>query len=293
MNSINVSDLISEYLIYKLKNGYGKMISYIEFKEFISFLKNSIPNIEIIGYVDDGEILFNNFFNKKVTNDRTYMLNWENMNNTCVYHIDLYANGNDSTLTANNLLNEYDISILSCNCSLDLSKKIRNVIKEYLLAKKTLKIDINIELGEDDIQIGKYSAAVMFNDIWEGYIDGLINNHVWPKQCTDIRKYLLEEDLASIINVPSIRDELFKFYNIVSKRVAVLVHEDSSLVLSSIPNRFLPKANYDLVISGYEELAKLAYKNGKRQLVLDLSKENKYIDEDLVDLIDEQQKRIH
>ena len=86
---------------------------------------------------------------------------------------------------------------------------------------------------KDNLLIGKYIAAEFVGNIWDSYIRDHIENNEWPKQCKDINTFLIKTDLAEIIGVESIRDRLLNFYNVISRRVAVLYQRDKNLQISS------------------------------------------------------------
>ena len=75
--------------------------------------------------------------------------------------------------------------------------------------------------------MGKYLTAEIINIIWKSYIEENIKQNRWPGQCRDIDKYLLEIDLAEIIELKSIKKELLDMYETVSKRIAILFKEDN------------------------------------------------------------------
>lgn len=87
----------------------------------------------------------------------------------------------------------------------------------------------------------------------------LIEHQKWPSQCKDINKYLLETDVSTVIHLKSIKKELLELYHVISKRIAVMYHQDRNLQISSAQGDYLASANYKLLIQGYEELFRIAF----------------------------------
>lgn len=140
--------------------------------------------------------------------------------------------------------------------------------------------------------IWKYVTAQIVHNIWYSYIDKEIELHHWPRQCRDINKYLFDIDLAEIIGVKSIKNELIDLYNTFSKRIAIMYHQDRNLRISSKYSSYLARANYELLIEGYEKIVDRVFGPFKKELEIDLStltyKESyetegdSYIDEDTI-----------
>ncbi len=121
-----------------------------------------------------------------------------------------------------------------------------------------------------EVLAGKYLAAQIVMEIWNNYISGLIKNKRWPEQCRDINKYLFEIDLASIIGLESIKDELLDLYKTFAKRIAILYHNDHNLKVSIHDYKFLARANYELLIKGYEKLMNSVFWQYGKTLEFDL-----------------------
>ena len=99
----------------------------------------------------------------------------------------------------------------------------------------------------------------------------MIENHNWPRQCSDINKYLFQTDLAEIIGVESIKNNLIELFNEFSKRIAVLYHQDKNLRISTHTNVYLARANYDLLIQGYERIMGTTFGQSNKSFNVDLS----------------------
>ena len=86
------------------------------------------------------------------------------------------------------------------------------------------------------------------------YIHKYVELKRWPIQCIDINDYLFNVDLAKIIRIPSIKDDVLSFYKNASKMISVMIEDDSSLEIKNSDNIYLPYANYEYIFRGYNEL---------------------------------------
>ena len=82
---------------------------------------------------------------------------------------------------------------------------------------------------------------------------------------------MLKIDLAEIINLKSIKKELIELYSVLSKRIAILYHQDTNLHISTYTNLYLARANYELIIQGYEKIMGTTFRDYKKSLDIDLS----------------------
>lgn len=288
---LTVDDLIVEYAMYKVKNGYEPKYSTSEFIDFLHFFETKM---EVDDILYDGEELFKRFFERKIDADwssknyRTGQITEKRPHMNMSYSED----NRDYIISANNKLSDYDKSVINTyfmdnGCSKyddykGTAWKIRNIIGEYLKDKPKRNIpQSGIELEEKEILAGKYIAAEIINHIWRSYIDIESDYHKYPKQCDDINKYLFEMDLPKIIGTDmdfskgtgtsSIREKLLEVYSVFSSRIAILYHFDKELKVSSYKNPYLPRANYELLIQGYETLMSMVFGEYKKALEFDLS----------------------
>lgn len=265
---LTVDDLIVEYMVYKVKNGYDPKFLASEFMDFLQFFERKMK-IEDVIY--DKNILFQRFFERKSKSDwYRYSSCTSRVKQVCPHMEMTYSNEkNDFIVKANYKLSDYDISVIN-TYFMDggLSKnenykgtayKIRNIIGEYLLSTPKRKIDESIEVDENELMIGKYCSSLIIYQIWDSYIDKQIFKNVWPKQCKDINKFLFDIDLAKIIEIPSIKDELIGLYKNLSKRISILYKEDHNFRASSLNNCYLARANYELLIKEYEKIISIAF----------------------------------
>jgi len=278
-HKLTVDDLIVEFMMCKLKNGYEPSFLASEFMIFLHFFEKQM-SVEDTLY--DTEKLFERFFERKADSDWSTTL-WIKQEKIIQPHMDMeYSDEHsDYLIKANYRLSDYDRSVINTYFMDEGMReyddykgqtfKIRSIIKEWLTNFPKRKIDESIEVDEQKLFIGKCIAAEIITNIWNSYIDIQIQKYAWPKQCKDMEKYLFEMDLANIIGVKSIRKELIELYNVLSKRVAILYQQDPNLKISSSSNEYLAYANYKLLIQGYEDVINMSYGDYKKSLEIDLS----------------------
>lgn len=290
-HKLTVDDLIIEYMMYKVKNGYEPSFSASEFISFLYFFESKML-VEDSLY--EKEKLFKRFFERKSRSDWSRPVDWSTKEKEILPHMDMVYSDkdNDYLIKANYKLSDYDRSIINTYFmdngmgQYDDFKgqtfKIRSIIGEWLENFPKRKIDESTKIEEQNLLVGKYIAAEIIANIWNSYIDEQIQNHIWPRQCKDINKYLFETDLAEIINVKSIKKDLINLYSVLSKRIAILYKQDKKLKISSYTSGYLAHANYELLVQGYENIMSVAFGKYKKSLEIDLStltfKESREID---------------
>ena len=275
-HELTADDLIVEYMIYKVKNGYEPSFFVSEFIDFLTFFESRMG---VKDTLHDGKELFQRFFERKSERDWTRTKSFKTGEKETIPHMDIQYNKDkdDYLISANYHLSSYDQNIINTYfMPTDWSgngkpKEIRNIIGEYLKDKPKRKIDEKEQIDEKELTTGKHIAAEIITNIWEDYIDTLIEDQSWPRQCKDINKFLFEMDLAEIIGTKSIKNELLELYQVLSKRIAILYHQDQHLKISSYGNIYLARANYKLLISGYEKIISTSFGEYKKSLKIDLS----------------------
>ena len=251
-HNLTVDDLIVEYMIFKVKNGYDPQFLASEFIEFLHFFESKM-SVQDILY--ESEQLFQRFFERKAEYD------WHRWNPKEMFlpHMEMMYSKDDDDyiIKANYRLSDYDLGCLNTYYMSDgkLEKgktaEIRKLIGEFLSGQPKRKIDETIEVDENALIVGKHIAAKIVNVIWNKYVSDLINFNQWPMQCKDIEKYLFNIDLAEIIGLKSIKNELLDFYRVISKRIAVLYQQDKNLEISSRSNGY--SLYIDLKTSTFKE----------------------------------------
>lgn len=277
-HKLTVDDLIVEYMIYKVKNGYEPSFLISEFMDFLLFFESKM---EVFDTLYDGVELFKRFFDRKNENDWSHVVSFSTMEKEKNPHMDMIysSKDNDYLIRANYKLCVTDLSQINTyfmdNGMVRFNKgkvvEIRNIIKEYLTNKDKRKLDEDIDVTEDELMIGKYVSSLIIVSIWADYINKHVESRQWPTQCRSINKYLFEMDLASVIGLKSIRDELLEIYNVFSKRIAILYHEDDNLKINSSYRDYLSRSNYEILINGYEGIMNDVYRINDKMLELNLS----------------------
>lgn len=267
---LNANDLIMEYMCFLVENGYEPSFSSAE---FVTFLYGISELYEVDGLTFDNYELFNRFINyKNVTG-------WVNPRSTeydTDPHMFIEWSGKDQDyiLHANYKLNCIDKMQLSLAylANSHYRNKIKENIREWTADRSKRTIDYNAALTTTDFIVGRDLAAIIVYRLWEKYIEQHIKSGQWPVQCTDINKYLFENDLADIIDVPSIKATLIEVYKQLSRKIAAMHHDDPTLKISSSNESYLASANYNMLIEGYEELFNTYFDSKENVLDLDASK---------------------
>lgn len=275
-HKLTVDDLIVEYMVYKVKNGYEPSFLTSEFISFLYFFESKMP-VEDSLYENDK--LFQRFFERKSERDWSRTVSWSTDKKEIVPHMEMVYSDkdNDYLIKANYKLSDYDISVINTyfmpggQWGQGKTKEIRNIISEYLSAQPKRAIDENAKVDDNDLIVGKYITAEIIANIWESHIKVLVENQEWPRQCSDINKYLFKIDLAKIIGVKSMKSKLIELYNVLSKRIAILYHQDKKLRISTHSNVYLARANYELLIQGYEKIMDTTFGVYKKSLDVDLA----------------------
>lgn len=280
-HKLTVDDLIVEYMMYKVENGYEPSFTTGEFINFLLYFESKMA---VYDTLYDGEKLFNRFFERKNEKDWSIIVNWNTLEKEKKPHMDMIYSSKDTSylIKANYRLSNNDKSIIN-TYFMDNGMgrfehfkgetfKIRNIIGEWLSNYPKRKIDENIEVDSIYSVMGKYLTAEIIDIIWKAYIEENIQKGRWPSQCRDINKYLLEMDLAEIIELKSIKKELLDMYETISMRIAILFKEDSKLKISSSKGSYLAHSNYKLLINGFEDLFKMAFGQYKSTFLIDMEK---------------------
>ena len=275
-HKLTVDDLIVEYMMYKVKNGYEP--SFLT-SEFISFLYFFESKMSVVDSIYENDKLFTRFFERKAESDWSRTVSWITKEKEIEPHMDMVYSekDNDYLIRANYKLNDFDRSVINTyfmpggQWGEGKTKEIRNIIGEYLSNQQKRQLDESVEIDNNDLIIGQYVSAEIVVNIWESYIKKMIENHRWPRQCSDINKYLFQTDLAEIIGVESIKNDLIELFNEFSKRIAILYHQDKNLRISTHTNVYLARANYDLLIQGYEKIMGTTFGQHNKSFNVDLS----------------------
>lgn len=280
-HKLTVDDLIVEYMMYKVKNGYEPVVSSGEFVDFLLFFETKKT---VYDSLYDGKELFNRFLERKIDHDWSITKNYLTFEREARPHMELENGLDDSSLVlkANYRLSDFDKSIINTYfmdngmSRFDNFKgqvyEIRNIIGEWLERFPKRELNENVQVDDCYLIMGKYLSAEIIDNIWKAYINEFIKNGQWPGQCRDINKYLLDIDLAELIELKSIKTRLLELYEVLAKRIAILYSQDNKLTISSSNGSYLAHSNYELLIKGYEDLFKIAFGPYKSTFLIDMEK---------------------
>lgn len=275
-HNLTVDDLIVEYMMYKVNNGYEPQFLTSEFISFLYFFESKMP---VQDSLYENEKLFQRFFERKAESDWSRTINWNTNEKQVTPHMDMIYSENDDDyiIKANYRLSEYDRSVINTyfmpggRWGEGKTTEIRNLIGEYLSEQPKREIDDTIEIDETALMVGKYLTAEIVKNIWNSHISKQVEYHKWPEQCKDIDKYLFKIDLAEIIGLKSMRKELLDFYRVISRRIAILYQQDKTLKISNCGGGYLARSNYELLINGYQNIFGIAFGEYKSSLDIDLA----------------------
>lgn len=264
-HKLTVDDLIVEYMVYKTKNGYEPQFLTSEFMSFLHYFEEKMSVGDVLY---DNEKLFDRFFERKSEHD------WSTPHMDVIYS----EKDRDYLIKANYKLSEYDISVINTyfmpggQWGQGKVKEIRNIISEYLKDEPKREVDMSITIEPSNLLMGKYLAAEIVDNLWKSYLKGKVNNLEWPSQCRDINKYLLKLDLAPVIGLKSMKKDIIEFYDVISKRLAIMYQQDNKLRIGSQTGSHLAKGNYEVLIRGYEKMFDMSFGKYKQSFQIDMEK---------------------
>lgn len=237
--------LITKYIIEKTRRGYEASCTSEEIIDFLDFISYFVT-------VDSSDINYNdtlkNYLNGLGSQKKEWSIRKEDFVHTSI--VEQLESG--LIVPTYNLViglpkcGDFDSDEKSCN------EQFNDYLTEYMQKNcSKRKIVTSETLDDDTVQFGEKAAASLLMQIWENRKRHYQANGEWPEQCNDIQKYLLEVDLASIIELPAMRDNLIDFYFVVSKRIMSLAQDNSDFRMTNFEEEVLAKSNFDLVMEGY------------------------------------------
>ena len=121
-HKLTIDDLIVEYLMYRIKNGYNPEFLTSDFIEFLRFFETKM---EVEDTIYDGVPLFKRFFARKAAQDWSYDCPHMDM----IYCVTDY----DYIIRANYKFSAFDENVVNTYfMSKEMKTKIRKIIGEYL-----------------------------------------------------------------------------------------------------------------------------------------------------------------
>ncbi len=136
-HNLTVDDLIVEYMMYKVNNGYEPQFLTSEFISFLYFFESKMP---VQDSLHENEKLFQRFFKRKAENDWSITINWNPNEKQVIPHMDMIYSETDGDyiIKANYRLSEFDRSVIntyfmpSGRYGEGKTTEIRNLIGKYL-----------------------------------------------------------------------------------------------------------------------------------------------------------------
>ena len=136
-HKLTVDDLIVEYMIYKVKNGYDPKFLANEFIQFLLFFESKIP---VQDSLYDNKKLFQRFFKRKSEDDWS-TINWLTGKKIENPHMDFIEQDSKIMIAANYQLSDYDRSVLNTYFMSERKvQEIRNLIEEFVSCQPKRKI---------------------------------------------------------------------------------------------------------------------------------------------------------
>lgn len=235
---INIEDLIIVYLSSKLKKRYYPYFGKQELSNFLTYFSS---RKSIYGLNMNYEYLIKRTIDKhtKRTMDRKPHI-----------ELDTY-----NMLKPTYEFSNYDVKATEINNLSDNEKdEIEKLIDDFLIPYPKRKIIIPNTIEKENIDRSCIFSALVVEFIWNCYTEKYINRGLWPKQCRDIDKYLIKNDVASLLEIPSIREDIILFYNSFARRLSGLIQREENLKVASNSKKLLAYSNYLCLIKGYERL---------------------------------------
>lgn len=237
--------LITKYITEKTRRGYDASCTSEEIADFLDFISYYvIVNSSHTNYKEALRYYLNSYESKSkkwstIKEDFVYTPIVKQLESGLVvptydliYELPEYGAFNSEEEAYDDAVNFYLSMYMEYNCPR------RKIITE-------------VDLDDETVQFGENAAAALVLQIWNNRKNRYQKDGSWPTQCNDIKKYLLDRDLSSIIELPAMRDELIDFYLTVSKRIMYLSQDDSDFRMSNFEEEILAKSNFDLVMDGY------------------------------------------
>lgn len=230
----NCNNIITEYIVEKVRNGYELSCTSEELMEVLE-MATSFVDVNTKNFCDAVErYIEGNASKRKV---------WSVRQGDFVYNP--IVKRTESGL----IIPTYDLSRPSQSV---MDYALSQYLTEFMKRNcEKRKVDETISIDYQTTQFSQSAAAALVCDIWSKKIGRLIENGRWPIQCTDIKEFLIDQDLASIIKESPMREDLLNFYFDVANRIALLSVKDYNFRMTNYDNEVLAKANFDFVIDGY------------------------------------------
>lgn len=269
-------DLITRYIVEKIRNGYKVESTRLEIINFLKVAsKWNDGNTGTFDFLQENNVVFNydafldDYF--KGNNSKEKVINKK----TKKYE---YVEGVKQTQEGL-IVPTYDLKNHSHIYEKNFNKaREMRMFFDFYMSRCCEKREINTNISiDDDVKFFSTSAtAALAIEVWENRIKKYIETNHWPSQCTDVNEFVLDTDLASIINLPPMREELINFYNVVSSNIMAVSLGDDNFKMTNFEDEVLAKSNFDLVTKSLRLRDYVFATKGKAQEAVEIvKKENR------------------
>lgn len=242
-------DLITEYIVEKIRRGYETSCTVEEITDFLDFVSYFIT-------FNDLNFTYNEVIENYIQGkgSKKYIWNIRRKQHDELPIVKQTTNG--LIVPTYNL--EY--SSIRCDANSPLVAKRYEVDKELasclnlFMERNCIKRNIDTSLSTDETtrQFCYNASAALILKIWNTKMKKYVDDGKWPSQCVDIKEFIIDTDLASIIKLPSMREDLINFYFIVSERMMHIAENDFDFRITNFEKEVLAKANFDFIMDGFD-----------------------------------------
>lgn len=237
--------LITKYMVEKTRRGYDASCTPEEISDFLDFISYFVTVTHSdVNYKD----ALKNYLNGLESKSKEWNIRKEDFE-----YFPIVEQLNSGLIVPTYKL----ISALPEYGDFDFEKKAYDekfisYLTKYMEKNCSKRKIITCEsLDNDTVQFGEKVAASLLMQIWNDRKNRYQRDGMWPNQCNDIKKHLLDRDLSSIIELPAMREELIDFYFTVSERIMHVAQDNSDFKMTNFEEEVLAKSNFDLVMGGF------------------------------------------
>lgn len=265
----NWNDLITKYIAEKTRNGYQLGTSIDEMIDFLDYITYFVT-------VSDTAVNYKDVVEEYINGNGSKRKEWSIRDEE--FKFLPVAKKLDSGL----IVPTYDLVEQTPRYGIfdteekSYDDKFREYLDQYMKKYcKKREVSLSGHYDPETISFCERSAAAIMMQVWVQRKKAYQDEGKWPVQCNDIIKYLLDCDLAELIELPAMQEELGSLYDKVIDRLLFLSQVDPDFRMTNFRDEVLAHANFDLVMDGYLELSPLFQTADKEQkgIILD-RKEN-------------------
>lgn len=253
INMFSYEDIVTTYIAEKVRGGYDLHTSYEELYHFFDYIAHHLvtetPN-----------------FNQKMFN--CYFSDGHNLRRTWDSETGNYDLKPIAEKVNDNIVPTYDLNKSHMITYPFVIELIQNYLREF--GKRRMPVgdgkihsvlDVIPETMPDVMAFSSLASASLVLCLWNSKINKYIQGYSWPVQCTDINKYLLDDDLAPRIGLPSEKEKYLDFYFESSVKMERLANDLPFLRLSNYEDELLANANLEALMQSTQLYIPTAYDN--------------------------------